>query len=139
MALFGWPKTIHWTDFGTPVSSVPTSYTGSHTDCHIEIDIDFSWNGTVRVKPGGDFQLKDVKVEVKLDSGVTWVLAGVPTASNQAKVLKHEQGHYNIAGIAARDVERALKKLRNADSSAFRVRDVSRSSRERRTSARRST
>src|SRR5207302_8660688 len=119
MALFGWPKTIHWTDFGTPVSSVPTSYTGSHTDCHIEIDIDFSWSGTVRVKPGGDFQLKDVKVEVKIDSGGTWVLTGVPTASNQAKVLKHEQGHYNIAGIAARDVERALKKLRNADSSAL--------------------
>ena len=31
-------------------------------------------------------------------------------------MLKHEQGHFNIAGITARDVERALKNLRNSDS-----------------------
>ena len=116
MALLGWPKTIFWKDFRPPVSTVPSSYYGSHTDCHIEIDIDYSWGGTKPVKPGGDYQLKDVKVVVKINSLGSWVLAGVPTASNQAKVLKHEQGHFNIAGITARDVERALKNLRNSDS-----------------------
>ena len=115
MALLGWPKTLAWTDFGKPVSSVPSAYTGSHTDCHIEIDIGYSWGGTTPVKPGGDFQLKDVKVTVKIDSSATWVLQGVSTGADRAKVLKHEQGHYNIAGITARDVEHALKALRNAD------------------------
>lgn len=115
MALLGRPKTIFWKDFRPAVSTVPLSYNGSHTDCHIEIDIDYSWGGTRLVKPGGDYQLKDVKVVVKINSLESWVLAGVATASNQAKVLKHEQGHFNIAGITARDVERVLKNLRNSD------------------------
>ena len=115
MALIGWPKTLRWSDFGTPVSSVPSSYSGSHTDCHIEIDISYSWGGIVPASPGGDFKLKDVKVVVSIDSTNTWVLQGVNTGSNQVQILKHEQGHYNIAGITARDVEAALKQQRNAD------------------------
>ncbi len=116
MALIGWPKTISWKDFGTPVSTVPSSYEGSHTDCHIEIDIGYSWGSAKPVKPGGDYQLGDMKVVVKINSLSSWVLAGVSKASNQAHVLKHEQGHFNIAGITARDVEHALKNLRNSDS-----------------------
>jgi len=119
MVLIGWPKTIHWSDFGTPVSSVPSSYAGSHTDCHIEIDIAYSWGGVVPVSPGGDYQLKDIKVVVSIAPLGTWVLQGVSTGSNQAQILTHEQGHYNIGGIAARDVETALKNLRNADQSAL--------------------
>ncbi|MDQ6628878.1 MAG: DUF922 domain-containing Zn-dependent protease [Pseudomonadota bacterium] len=119
MALIGWPKTIDWTVFGAPLAAVPSSYGGSHTDCHIEIAFDYSWHGTRRVRPGGDYQLSDVKVIVKIDHLDTWVLAGVAKAVNQARVLKHEQGHYNIAGITARDVDRALSALRNADSSAL--------------------
>ena len=117
MALIGWPKTLRWSNFGTPATSVPTSYAGSHTDCHTEIDISYSWGGTVPVSPGGDYKLKDIKVVVAIDAQNTWVLKGVSTGSNQAQIQKHEQGHYNIAGITARDVETALKKLRNADQS----------------------
>jgi len=119
MALIGWPKTIRWSEFVTPVSSVPSSYAGSHTDCHIEIGISYSWGGVVPVSRGGDYKLKDIKVVVSIDSQNTWVLQGVNTGSNQAQILRHEQGHYNIAGITARDVETALKKLRNADQSAL--------------------
>jgi hypothetical protein len=119
MAVLGWPRTIKWSDFGTPRASVPSSYGGSHTDCHIAINIDYSWQGTVRASPGGDYQLRNVKVVVSIDSIETWVLTGVPTAASQARVLKHEQGHFNIAGITARDVDRALAALRNADSDAL--------------------
>jgi hypothetical protein len=119
MALIGWPKTIRWSEFGTPVASVPQSYTGSHTDCHIEIDINYSWGGVVPVSPGGDYRLKDIKVVVQIDKQNTWVLQGVNTGTNQAQILKHEQGHYNIAGITARDVETALKNLRDSDQNAL--------------------
>jgi hypothetical protein len=119
MALLGWPKTIKWSDFGSPRGAVPSSYGGSHTDCHIGISIDYSWQGTQRVTPGGDYRLRNVKVVVTIDSSETWVLTGVPTASNQARVLKHEQGHFNIAGITARDVDRALAALRDSDSDAL--------------------
>ena len=60
-----------------------------------------------------------MKVVVTIDSSETWVLTGVSTASNQARVLKHEQGHFNIAGITARDVDRALVALRDSDSDAL--------------------
>jgi hypothetical protein len=119
MAVLGWPKTLTWTMFGTPVSAVPSSYTGSDTDCHIEIDINPTAGGSVQVSPGGDYRLKDIKVEVKLIATDTWVLAGVPTATNQAAVLQHEQGHYNIAGITARDIDTALTALRNPDPKAL--------------------
>jgi hypothetical protein len=115
MALLGWPKTIKWSDFGSPRGAVPSSYGGSHADCHIGISIDYSWQGTQRVTPGGDYRLRNVKVVVTIDSSETWVLPGVPTASNHARVLKREQGHFNIAGITARDVDRALAALRDSD------------------------
>ena len=119
MALLGWPKTLRWSDFGKAVSAVPMAYTGSHTDCHTEVSIDGNWHGTARVKPGGDYQLREVKVVVSILANDTWVLDGVAKAKNQAQVLKHEQGHFNIAGITARDLERALKALRNSDSDAL--------------------
>jgi hypothetical protein len=119
VALIGWPKTITWSDFGKPVASVPTSYTGSHTDCHIEIDISYSWGGVVAASSAGDYKLKDIKVVVQIDKLNTWVLQGVNAGANQAQILKHEQGHYNIAGITARDVETALKNLRDTDQNAI--------------------
>ena len=39
MALLGWPKTIKWSHFGSPRGAVPSSYGGSHADCHIAINI----------------------------------------------------------------------------------------------------
>jgi hypothetical protein len=119
MAVLGWPKTLNWSHFGPARADVPSSYSGSHTDCHIEIAIDYSWHGTRRVTPGGDYALREIKVVVNTDSLNTWVLAGVSSASNQARVLKHEQGHYNIAGVTARDIDRALAALRNADADAL--------------------
>lgn len=120
MSVLGWPRTLFWKDFMAPVSSVPLAYNGSHTDCHIEIDISYTWSSPpVRTKPGGDDQLGGVKVTVKVDSLRTWVVGGVPTSRSQAAVRRHEQGHHNIAGVTARDIEHALKALRKADPDAL--------------------
>jgi Bacterial protein of unknown function (DUF922) len=115
MAVLGWPKTLSWASFGTPKTSVPASYGGSHTDCHIEIDISYTHGGATLDSASGDYKLKNVSVTVKTIATGTWVLKGVSKQSDQAAILKHEQGHYNIAGITARDVETALKALRNSD------------------------
>ena len=115
MAVLSIPKTLFWKDFGKPVTAVPASYQGSHTDCHIGIDISFTHGGTIPDGTTGDFKLKDVKVTVKLDALDTWVLDSVPKSATQAATLKHEQGHFNIAAVAAKELEAALKALRNAD------------------------
>jgi Bacterial protein of unknown function (DUF922) len=116
MAVFGWPKTLSWANFGTPKTTVPAAYaTIAHTDAHIEIDISYVHAGATLDATSGDYKLKNVNVTVKTVATGTWVLKGVSKQSDQAAILKHEQGHYNIAGITARDVETALKALRNSD------------------------
>lgn len=115
MAVLGIPKTLTWADFGTPVGTVPSSYTGTHTDCHIEIDISYTHGGTTKDPASGDFMLRSVNVTVKVDKLNTWVLTGVPKSKTQAAILKHEQGHFNIAALAAKDLLAALKALRNSD------------------------
>jgi hypothetical protein len=124
MAVLGWPKTLSWASFGTPKTSVPGSYAGSHTDCHIEIDIGYTHGGATLDSASGDYKLKNISVTVKTIATGTWVLKGVSKQADQAAILKHEQGHYNIAGITARDVETALKALRNSDKSDL-LNDVS--------------
>jgi hypothetical protein len=121
MAVLGWPKTLAWKDFGVARATVPTSYQGTHTDCHIETDISFSFTVASPAVKGGDYQISSVKVVVKLNALKTWVLKGVSTASNQAQVLQHEQGHYNIAGITARDVEQALLGMSDSDQKQLRT------------------
>ena len=115
MAVLGIPKFLSWLDFGKPVTTVPSSYAGSHTDCHISIDISFTHGGTTLEKSSGDYMLKSVNVTVKVDKLNTWVMTGVPKQKDQAAILKHEQGHFNIAAITAKDLEKELKALRNAD------------------------
>ena len=111
MAVLGYPRTLKWVNFGTPVAKVPKSYQGTHTDCHIDIDISYTTGGTIKDADSGEYSYKDIKVTVKVNALHTWVLKGVPTGANQAAILNHEQGHYDIAGLAASDLDSALSDL----------------------------
>ena len=113
MTILGYPKTLAWANFGWPKASVPTTYGGTHVDCHIETDINATYSTTFDSASGQNI-LKNVKVTVKINSLRSWVLKGVPTSADQAAILKHEQGHYNIAGITATDIENALTNLQNS-------------------------
>lgn len=118
MTVLGIPKTLAWWNFGVPKDKVPDDYAGSHVDCHIEIDIGASFGATSAGLAGGH-KLTSVLVNVKLVAGRTWVMKGVPKLPNQAAILKHEQGHFDIAAITARDLDAALKALRNDDPKAL--------------------
>src|SRR5437667_11695833 len=107
MAIVGYPKTLTWANFGLPKNTVPSSYGGTHTDCHIEIDIDATFK-TTKDPTVSDFILKNGKVTVKINSLETWVLKGLSKSANQAAVLKQEQGHSNIAGLTPKDSENPL-------------------------------
>ena len=85
MAIVGYPKTLTWANFGLPKNTVPSSYGGTHTDCHIEIDIDATFQ-TTKDPTVGDFILKNVKVTVKINSLKSWVLKGVSKSANQAAI-----------------------------------------------------
>lgn len=118
MTVLGIPKTLAWWNFGVPKDKVPDDYAGSHVDCHIEIDIGASY-ATTSAGVNAGFKLSNVVVNVKLVAGKTWVMKGVPKLPNAAAILKHEQGHFDIAAITAKDLEAALKALRNDDRNAL--------------------
>ena len=67
-------------------------------------------------------------VNVTFDSGQSWAHSSVSSMSltEKARLLKHEQGHYEIVAILARDMFIEMMALKNADlsSSAAVVQDV---------------
>lgn len=72
----------------------------------------------VATAPGtsSDLKLEDtILVTVTLNPGVSWVANWVKQrqAAEQALLLKHEQGHYNLVALLARDYFEALTPLRD--------------------------
>jgi hypothetical protein len=102
--LTGRDKTLNWTDFGKPRNKPKPSAGGTAVAAHTEVvyPIQFGWSST-----GKSFSLADtVKVNVSLDSPKCWVADWVFNEPKQFQddLLKHEQGHYDIGALLARDM-----------------------------------
>src|SRR5260370_24057984 len=68
------------------------------------------WSTTgwsVRVA-NGEYRVHGARVNVSLNPHNTWA---VPGARTSAALLRHEQGHYDIAGLIARDLIRKILDL----------------------------
>lgn len=102
--LTGRDKTLTWSDFGTPVSKPKPAAGTTGTAAHTEVvyPIVYGWASS-----GNSFTLPDnVTVSVRLDTAKTWVADWVfkEAKSFQDSLLNHEQGHYDIAALLARDM-----------------------------------
>jgi predicted secreted Zn-dependent protease len=102
--LTGRDKTLTWSDFGSPVNKPKPAAGATAVAAHTEVvyPIQYGWSST-----GKSFSLADnVKVNVRLDSAKSWVAAWVFNEPKQFQddLLKHEQGHYDIAALLARDM-----------------------------------
>ena len=95
--LEGHEETLGWRDFqGTP----PGKHSGgddAQTEARFDVHYDYEWDDT-HGRQG--YYVNHVQVEVTLDRTTMWV---VP-ASKSAELLKHEQGHYDIVALIARDL-----------------------------------
>ncbi|HET6175398.1 MAG TPA: hypothetical protein VFE61_00600 [Candidatus Sulfotelmatobacter sp.] len=60
------------------------------------------------LKPGKNFLLGPFTLTVELDSDNCWVVKGQTSAA----LLRHEQVHWDIAGLTAYEISRTLKALR---------------------------
>lgn len=56
-------------------------------------------SGTLKLV-NGEYRFHGAKATVSLDPTTTWA---IPTARSSADLLIHEQGHYDITGLIARD------------------------------------
>ena len=110
-----WPSKVTWAQFGKVDQALP----GHTTNAHIE--------GTYQNPPGKQFgvarvgkyfKLTNVNLVLKLVPAETWVVKG-----KQDKVLlKHEQGHWDIPGLIAREYHNEIRKLRAGSVEQLKVR-----------------
>ncbi len=110
--LTGRDKTLTWADFGTPVPAKPPAAGQTAVAAHTEVKYPVTYGWTSK---GKSFNLADtVTVAIQLDKSKTWVASWVFQQSKQFQddLLKHEQGHYDIAALLARDMFIELMQLK---------------------------
>jgi hypothetical protein len=104
--LVGRRRTLTWDDFtGTPDAKSPHE---AQTKTTIDIKVDGKRPGTASFESAnGSFKLKDkVVITVDLDRKQCWKKESIDNAgaTQQRLMLDHEQGHYDIAALSARDL-----------------------------------
>jgi hypothetical protein len=118
IVLLGWPRTLKWDDF-EKVSKPKKMPEKLGWRASLESTaFNRAWT-SVRITPGrektktllGTYRLKDLSVNVGLDALNTWVVQGQDTPT----LLAHEQGHFNIAGLIARELHWRLDLLYSSD------------------------
>lgn len=109
MALQGFKYSLSWaTDF-TEVDSAPANFTNRSARTKADITLDANLKGKKDASTSEYyFDVDTIKVGVKTDKANSWIVKGKQSDS----LLKHEQMHYNISALGARDLERKLKALR---------------------------
>jgi hypothetical protein len=104
--LVGLKKTLAWSDFPKKPEKPPAPGTlvpGAQTIAKVATS-----HGIAPTVPSGSgFTLADsLTFTVSLDTSSSWVKSWIFTkksAAEQAALLKHEQGHYDIAALITRD------------------------------------
>jgi hypothetical protein len=99
----GWPRAISWDEF----KEIETRPSGVKEDAEIHSETVPPKNVTV-VRKSGQFRLGPLTAEVRIVPKNTWVV----TDKKSAKLLSHEQGHYDITGLSGRDLLRDLAAIR---------------------------
>ena len=94
MAINGFVRGLSWDDFQGPEG------TGDEA-AFTKARFDVNWAST---PSGSGLGLTNVIVAVTMVRSESWVREGAQTAS----LLEHEQGHYDITALGARDLDRTL-------------------------------
>lgn len=109
MSVTGWPRNLVWGDF-RGIDSAPD---GVKEDAQIQVDTSPPSRG-IRVLPDRDMlKIGEIRVPVTVVRRGSWVVR----SRKSDPLLKHEQGHFDITGLVAWELYRALMALRAATAS----------------------
>jgi hypothetical protein len=94
--LTGHEETLGWQDF---MGTAPAKYTGdaAQTEARFDVQYDYEWDDTAGHK---GYRVDHVQVTVTLDRASMWS----DKPSRTPALLQHEQGHYDIVALVARDL-----------------------------------
>jgi predicted secreted Zn-dependent protease len=97
MAVTGFDHRVTWEDF-TERDSRPA---GETEDAFCKARFRESWGFA---SDGRNATINSVNVSIAMDSRESWVV----TSAESDELLRHEQGHFDITALGARDVHRQL-------------------------------
>jgi len=97
----GFPRTLTWNNF----PNAATSHSPPHQAMTSASWATSGWSVHV---VNNEYRVRGARVTVTLNSGSSWA---TPTAKASASLLRHEQGHYDITGLIARDLIRKVLDL----------------------------
>ena len=100
--LTGFPNDLKWTNF----RSVKDSPSPPHQAQAATI-YRLNWTGAVSLTKGV-YRIAGLSIKVSVNGPGTWA---VSAARSNPVLLRHEQGHYDITGLAARDMASSLLDL----------------------------
>lgn len=100
MSLNNFDNSISWSDF-TPQSSRPH---GENEDAFTKAMFRHNYNYT---RNGNAIAVTDATVDITMVTAQSWVVSGQTTTD----LLQHEQGHYDITALGAREFYNALIQL----------------------------
>jgi hypothetical protein len=96
-ALEGHDETLQWADFqGSVPASLPPGE-AAYTEARFDLAYDFDYDEEQKTR---GYKLNNVHVKVVVERSRMWVVANGKTKD----LLKHEQGHYDLVALLARDL-----------------------------------
>lgn len=113
--MIGWPRTLAWSDFTAVPNPGPgqlVALNGHAIVARVSISIMFHPGSSPRQPDGLRFNTVDVRV---ITNRLEYVPSRIP-AGQEAAYLRHEQGHMDLMGLFAREMEVALLALRGTTS-----------------------
>jgi hypothetical protein len=93
-ALSGFPRALAWTNFRN-VQTSPSPPHEAHTSVSWSMG---SWSVHI---VNGEYRVRNPRVTVTLNGHDSWAM---PSAKSSTALLQHEQGHFDITGLIARDL-----------------------------------
>jgi hypothetical protein len=109
--MIGWPRTLSWSDFTAvpnPGRGQLVALNGHPIVARVGLAIAFFPGSSPRPAHGRSFNTVDVRV---VTNGLQYVPSRIP-AGESDYYLRHEQGHMDLMGLFARELEVALLALR---------------------------
>jgi len=104
--LRGWPRTLSWDDF----PEIPARPSGEDEDAQIRAEAMLSGQDIQVCREGEEVRLGSFQIRLVINEGLTWAVRGQKTE----ELRHHEQGHFNLAGLMARQLMNAIAALRES-------------------------
>jgi hypothetical protein len=115
----GWPYTLRWQDF-TVITPGPTqlrALNGQPIVARVSLSIMFYPASSPMTSEGGQYRFASVDLRV-IRSSLEYAPSRIPHGQ-EAHYLRHEQGHMDLMGLFAREMECNLLALRAPGSPAL--------------------